>query len=151
MTQTNTQAGDVLRKPHSNVPGALPTNGLDLTGRLFVQRSFAGTDNKDFVNPAGSPAVLPHFVCTEGVWGDKHITVRPLSPTQPVRVRLKGTCNPGDRMEAVVATSWADAGYACTQTSEVGEHGLFGIAEEFGVDGQLVLIRPINPHFVTVT
>ena len=151
MTQTNTQAGDVLRKPHSNVPGALPTNGLDLTGRLFVQRSFAGTDNKDFVNPAGSPAVLPHFVCTEGVWGDKHITVRPLSPTQPVRVRLKGTCNPGDRMEVVEASSWADAGYACVLTGTPGEHGLFGTAEEFGVDGQLVLIRPINPHFKTVT
>ena len=93
MTQTNTQAGDVLRKPHNNVPGPLPSNGLDLAGRLFVQRTFAGTDNKDYVSLAGSPAVLPHFVCTEGAWGDKHITVRPLSTTQPVRVRLKGTCN----------------------------------------------------------
>jgi hypothetical protein len=44
------------------------------------------------------------------VWGDEYITVRPLSPTQPVRVRLKGTCNPGDRMEAVEAGSWADMG-----------------------------------------
>ncbi len=75
----------MLRKPHSNVPGALPTNGLDLVGRLLVQRSFAETDTEIYVNPAGSPAVLPHFVCTEGVWGDKHITVRPLSPTQPGR------------------------------------------------------------------
>jgi len=151
MTQTNTQHGDVLRKPQSNVPGPLPSNGLDLSGGPFVQRGFGGPDNKDCVVPTGTPAALPHFVCTDGAWGDRHITARPLSPTQPVRVRLKGACNPGDRMEAALASDWTDAGYACVLTNTPGEHGVFGIAEEFGVDGQLVLIRPINPHFVTVT
>ena len=65
--------------------------------------------------------------------------------SENVRIRLKGTCNQGDLL--IMATG-GDAGKVITVGSSTGKLFCVGVAEEAGVDGQLVLVRPM-PGYLT--
>lgn len=127
-TQSNTQ------------PGAKPFPTLaDLTGKEgYVARLVDGGSGKAALAlPAATTNVTP-FVITE-VESPTSAVGTPLTTGKNSRVRLKGTCSAGDYIGLApgadlgkgIAVSAADARY-------------FGIAEEDGVDGQLLLLRPIT-------
>lgn len=91
----------------------------------------AVNDDADYVLIYGAPDTEP-------------VTVRPLEPGRQVRVRLKGTCNPGDRLMLADPATPADKGKVRTVPSANGTYRSFLRAEEKGVDGQVVLCRKVD-------
>ncbi|HMO51244.1 MAG TPA: hypothetical protein PKA21_08970 [Kiritimatiellia bacterium] len=150
MSQTNTQRGLVVRRLNAGVYGPLPSDA-DWQGKLVRLTIYSGAPPVP-VAPCSTPAQFPHFVILDGRSTDTLVSVIPLSPDQPVRVRLVGTCVSGQ--EVCVATGSAPdantAGNAQALPTSAGTYAVFGVAEEPGVDGQLVLVRPMNPRLVTV-
>jgi len=67
-----------------------------------------------------------------------------------VRVALKGTCNPGDVLVLADVATAADKGKVRALPAVAGTYRGLGIAEQAGVDGQLVLVRPVMIGNVTV-
>jgi hypothetical protein len=90
--------------------------------------------------PAAITDVAP-YVVIEGAADAAKVTVAPLTPGRSVRLALKGTCNPGDQL-CLAAIAGTDAGKVRVDPGTTGTYRLIGIAEEIGVDGQLVLVRP---------
>jgi hypothetical protein len=84
-----------------------------------------------------------------GDYGEE-IEVEKLDPAKTYRVRLKGTCNPGDRL-CLAAIAGGDDGKVRTVPEDADTYTILAIAEEKGVDGQLVLVRPVSPFAVVVT
>lgn len=73
-------------------------------------------------------------------------TVFPLtSGDENCRIRLNGTCSKGD---VLVLASGGDLGKVTKLAAQTGKIFSVGIAEEDGVDEQLVLVRPF-PRFLT--
>jgi hypothetical protein len=60
---------------------------------------------------------------------------------------LKGTCNPGDAL-VLAAIAGSDAGKVRVDPGTTGTYYSPGIAEEAGVDGQHVKVRPL-PRIIT--
>lgn len=140
MTQSNTRQGDI--------PVAA---GEDLTGkedRLV-----------ELVNSSGSPVVqLPTanadyalYLLIEGAASGETASVRPLSIDRNIRVLLKSTCNPGDTLVLADVGTAADKGKVRALPAAAGTYRGLLIAEEAGVDGQLVLARPNPIGNITVT
>lgn len=141
MSQSNTRVGDFSL-----------TAGADLRGKegCVVYLGSAGGEMVAFLPEFPSQAA--QFVLLEGAEAGKQVVVRPLSPERNVRVRLWGTCNPGDLLvTAEPAPEDRGTVRALTQQvqiallSEFGGAAFFvlGIAEEAGIAGQLVLLRPM--------
>jgi hypothetical protein len=73
-------------------------------------------------------------------------TVFPLTDGgENCRIRLNGTCSKGD---VLVLATGGDAGKVTALAAQTGKLFSPGIAEEDGVDEQLVLVRPM-PRFLT--
>jgi hypothetical protein len=151
MSQTNTQRGLVVRRLNAGVYGPLPTDA-DWQGRLVKLQIYSGAPPVP-VSPCSTPAQFPHYVILDGRSTDTKVSVIPLFADQPVRVRLSGTCVSGSEM--CVATGSAPdantAGKAMALPTDPGTYAVFGVAEEVGVNDQLVLVRPINPRLVEIT
>ena len=64
---------------------------------------------------------------------------------------LKGTCNPGDVLVLADVATAADKGKVRTLPTAAGTYRGLGIAEQVGVDGQLVLVRPALIGNITVS
>lgn len=139
MSQTNIQPGEVVF-----------TAKEDLTGkeaRLVV-----------LVNDSGAAKVrlpdaitdLAFYVVTDvnGVAGGP-VSVIPLSTCGNVRVALSGTCVPGDVLVLATPDGTVD-GMVTKIPTTAGNYRAVGIAEETGVDGQHVRMRPFF-GMVTVT
>lgn len=96
-------------------------------------------------------AITDHANCiiTEGGVLGATVTLRPLGSRQQVRIVLKGTCNPGDRLTMADPATAADAGKVRTVPVANGTYIVVAIAEELGVDGQHVKLRPYGPLSVT--
>lgn len=111
----------------------------DLTGKEgYVVKMVNGGDGKAALTLPAAATDVVVMVVTE-VEGATSAVAKPLTPWIPTRVRLSGTCNPGDMIG--LATG-ANLGKALKVTA-AGTR-FIGIAEESGVDGQLLLIRPLN-------
>ena len=78
------------------------------------------------------------------------VSIVPLEPIRNVRLKLKGTCNPGDVL-GLAAIAGSDAGRVRALPTAGGTYRGLAIAEEAGVDGQLVLARPSMIGNITVT
>jgi hypothetical protein len=89
------------------------------------------------------------FVVIEGAADAALVSVRPLQPDRNVRLVLKGTCNPGDVL-VLAAIAGSDAGMVRVLPTAGGTYRGLAIAEEAGVDGQLVLARPAMIGNITV-
>ena len=140
MSQSNTRVGDfrVLA-------------GVDLTGmedRLVVLGQNAGVAQVALPAANGDLAV---YLLIEGGASSKLVSVRPLDAGRTVRVALKGTCNPGDVLVLADVATAADKGKVRVLPAVAGTYRGLGIAEQAGVDGQLVLVRPTMIGNVTVT
>ena len=140
MSQSNTRVGDIR-----------VLAGVDLTGmedRLVVLGQNAGVAQVALPAANGDLAV---YLLIEGGASSKLVSVRPLDAGRNVRVALKGTCNPGDVMVLADVATAADKGKVRVLPAVAGTYRGLGIAEQAGVDGQLVLVRPTMIGNVTVT
>lgn len=90
------------------------------------------------------------YVLTEGGADESLVTVDPLESGKQVRLRLDGTCNPGDLLVPAEIDGTHD-GMVEVLPADAGTYRGIAIAEEAGVDGQLVLCRPCMLGNVTVT
>jgi len=91
------------------------------------------------------------YLVMEGAADAKLATVRPIQGDRNVRITLKGTCNPGDVMVLADVAMAADKGKVRALPVAAGTYRGLGIAEQVGVDGQLVLIRPAMIGNITVS
>jgi len=138
MTQTNVKTGQIVL-----------TANEDLTGKegLLVK----------IVNNAGEASLgLPDaiteqalFVLTDGDTAGGLSSALPLSPDRNVRVRLKDACVPGDILVLAVPNGTDDGKVRKLPTVAGTYRGLL-IAEESGVDGQLVKARPAMVGNITI-
>jgi len=139
MSQTNTRVGDfrVLA-------------GADLTGmedRLVVMGQDTGV--AEVALPAAN-SDFALYVLTEGGLDGELVAVRPLQPDRNVRLALKGMCNPGDVLVLADVATAADKGKVRVLPAVAGTYRGLGIAEQVGVDGQAVLVRPAMIGNITV-
>jgi hypothetical protein len=81
------------------------------------------------------------YAVIEGAADGAQVSVRPVEAERNVRLVLKGTCNPGDVL-VLAAIAGSDAGMVRALPEDAGTYRGLAIAEEAGVDGQLVLARP---------
>ena len=140
MSQSNTRVSDIR-----------VVAGVDLTGmedRLVVLGQNAGVAQVALPAANGDLAV---YLLIEGGASGKLVSVRPLDAGRNVRVALKGTCNPGDVLVLADVVTAADKGKVRVLPAVAGTYRGLGIAEQVGVDGQLVLVRPAMIGNVTVT
>ena len=140
MSQSNTRVGDIR-----------VLAGVDLTGmedRLVVLGQNAGVAQVALPAANGDLAV---YLLIEGGASSRLVSVRPLDAGRTVRVALKGTCNPGDVLVLADVATAADKGKVRALPAVAGTYRGLGVAEQAGVDGQLVLVRPAMIGNVTVT
>lgn len=139
MSQTNTQAGQIV----------LPANE-NLTGKegLLVAIVNASTVAKFALPDAVTDLAL--FVLTDGDAAGEKVAALPLSPDRNVRIRLSGTCVPGDVLVPADIDGTKD-GMVKVLPDAAGTYRGIAIAEESGVDGQLVKARPAMIGNITVT
>jgi hypothetical protein len=91
------------------------------------------------------------YVVLDGAADAALVSVRPIEVGRTVRVPLKGTCNPGDVLVLADVATDADKGKVRVLPTAAGTYRGLGIAEQVGVDGQLVLIRPALIGNITVS
>ena len=139
MSQTNTQAGQIV----------LPANE-NLTGKegLLVAIVNASAVAKFALPDAVSDLAL--FVLTDGDAAGEKVAALPLSPDRNVRIRLSGTCVPGDVFVPADIDGTKD-GMVKVLPAAGGTYRGIAIAEESGIDGQLVKARPAMIGNITVT
>ncbi len=93
----------------------------------------------------------PHLVLLDGGPDGSFVTVIPLTPGVPVRVRLDGTANPGAEL-TLGAINGTNDGKVRTLPATADTYFVFLRAEEKGVDEQLLLVTPIlNARSVVVS
>lgn len=139
MTQSNTRVGSfpVLA-------------GEALTGKEgYLVKMTHDTGVPEVKLPAAITDITP-YVVGEGAADAALVTVVPLIAERNVRIVLKGTCNPGDQL-VLAAIAGSDAGMVRLIPTAGGTYRVLAIAEEAGVDGQLVLCRPCAVGNVTVS
>jgi hypothetical protein len=139
MSQSNTRVGDIR-----------VLAGEDLTGKegRLVKMGHDGGVPEVTLPEANSDHVP--YVLIEGAADAALVSVRPMQADRNVRVVLKGTCNPGDVMVLADVATAADKGKVRALPATAGTYRGIGIAEQAGVDGQLVLVRPAMVGNVTV-
>lgn len=99
------------------------------------------TDNSDY-------AV---YVILDGATADAdYVDIRPIQAGVSCRVILKSTCSPGDILVLADTGTAADKGKVRKLPAASGTYRALGIAEETGVDGQAVLMRPASLGNMTV-
>jgi hypothetical protein len=140
MSQSNTRVGDF---------------------RVLAGESLVGMEARlvKMTHDAGVPEVLlpaansDHaiYAVLEGAVDAALVTVRPIEVGRTVRVTLKGTCNPGDVLVLADIGTAADKGKVRALPTVAGTYRGLGIAEQVGVDGQLVLVRPALIGNITVS
>ena len=140
-TQSNTREGDLPVLAGEDLTG--------MEGRLVRVANDSGV-LKAYLPDDVADRVL--FVLTEGAEAGEYATLRPLSPHRNVRVRINGSCNPGDRLTLAAIDGTNDGKCASLEGAAADTYFYWGVAEEAGQDEQLVLARPaIDAGSVTVT
>ena len=140
MSQSNTKVGDFMVLAGESLVG-MEGRLAKLTHDAAVPEVMLPTTNSDYAL----------YVVLEGGADATLVSVRPIEFGRTVRVTIKGACNPGDVLVlADVATS-ADKGKVRVLPATPGTYRGLAIAEEVGVDGQLVMFRPTLIGNITVS
>ncbi len=127
-TQTNTLAGIL-------VMAAVAAN-------CATEGNLAKLGSTGLADPAAAGDLAMWLILGRGT---DTATVFPLTEGgENCRVRLNGTCSKGD---VIVLATGGDLGKATALAAQTGKLFRVGIAEEDGVDEQLLLIRPM-PGFI---
>lgn len=135
MSQSNTQVGQIVL-----------LSNVDLTGKEGYLVKIANASNvAKFALPTGDLDYAV-FVLTDGDETDQTSAALPLSSDRNVRLKLTGTCIPGQVL-VLNSVTW---GTVSALPSSPGNYRGIAIAEEVGVDGQLVKARPLSFGKITV-
>jgi hypothetical protein len=119
----------------------------DLEGRLVKLTHDGGVPEVVLPNDVDDK---PQYLLLEGGEDGEEVKVVAIDPSNAVRVRLDGTCNPGDEL-TLGAINGTNDGKVRTLPVAADTYYVFLRAEEAGVDEQLVLARPIlNARSVVV-
>jgi hypothetical protein len=134
--QTNTRPGAIKLKAGESLVGyeGFLVKVKNVAGEARLVRPEAVTDDA-------------LFVLQEGAGEGGFATAIPLHPAQNFRARLKGACEPGDRLCLAGA---GDYGKVRAVPADAGTYFVLALAEEKGVDGQNVKLRPAMIGNVTV-
>ena len=124
--------------------------GEDLTGKEgCLVKLTHDTGIPEVILPNDVADVADYLLIDGGADGT-FVTVEPLERNSAVRVRLDGTCNPGDELTLAAIDGTTD-GQVRTLPAAADTYFVILRAEENGVDGQLLLCRLLpNPRAVTV-
>jgi len=139
MSQTNTRVGDF------QVLAGEVLTGME--GRLVVMTHDSG------VPEVKLPAAITDYALyavLEGAADAGTASVRPIEAGRNMRLRLEGTCNPGDVLVLADVAVTADKGKVRALPEDAGTYRGLAIAEEASVDEQLVLCRPAMIGNITV-
>ncbi len=137
-TQSNTQAGTIVRKANVDLTG--------LEGFLALLINNAGA------NVVALPAAITdhaNFLVDDGAAAGENASITPLEPGKQFRVKAKGAGVCGDLL-SLAAIAGADAGKVRKVPAAAGTYHAILVAEETFVDGQLVLCRPIAREAIVV-
>jgi hypothetical protein len=139
MSQSNTQIGTIVLPAGSDMTGK---EGL-LVGitEAYGEARFAFQNNEN--------TQYPLFVIVDGDAQGKSTAALPLSPDRNVRVILEGACSPG-KVLVTSAVNGPHLGKVKQLPTTPGTYHAVGIAEEAGIDGQLIRMRPIAVSKITV-
>lgn len=125
--------------------------GADLSAKLgYLVKMTHDTGVPEVVLPSAI-ADLAVYLVDDGNVDAGLVSVEPLTGERNVRIKLKGTCNPGDVLTLADPSTAADAGKVRALPAAAGTYRGIAIAEEKGVDGQLVLCRPYAVGAVVVS
>ena len=139
MSQSNTRVGDVR-----------VAAGEDLTGKEGFLAKMTHDSGVPEVLLPGSGVDYALYVVIEGAADTENVSVRPIEAGRNIRVKLDGTCNPGDVLVLADVATPADKGKVRVLPEDEGTYRGLAIAEEAGVDEQLVLARPAMIGVITV-
>lgn len=124
--------------------------GVDLTGKESFLVKSAHTAGAGEMRLPTALTDIPDYLVLEGAAAGKQATVVALHRGFNCRVRLSGTCNPGDELTQG-AINGTDNGKVRTVPATTGSYTVLLKAEQKGVDGQLVLCRAaLVPRVVVV-
>ncbi len=140
MSQSNTRVGDFRVLAGESLMG-MEARLVKLTHDTGVPEVKLPAANDDYAL----------YVVLEGAADAALVSVRPIEVGRSLRVPLKGTCNPGDVMVLADVATAADKGKVRVLPTIPGTYRGLGIAEQVGVDGQLVLVRPATVGNITVS
>ena len=135
MSQTNTQAGQFALISH-----------VDLTGKEGLLVKIVNASNVPKFALPTSDLDYAIYVLTDGDSVGRKSAALPLSSDRNVRLRLSGTCTPGQ----VLILNSVNWGTVSALPTSPGNYRGIAIAEEPGVDGQLVKARPLTFGKITV-
>ena len=139
MSQSNTRVGDFP-----------VTAGVDLRDKEGFLVKLGSSYDKAVALLPDDADDLALFVVLEGADVGGTVSLRPLSPDRNVRVRAVGECLAGSPLVLADVSEEADAGKVRALPGAAGSYRVLLVAEETGVDGQLVLARPAMVGLVTV-
>lgn len=140
MSQTNTRKGDIP-----------VIAGEDLTGKNNYLAKIANNSGAPIaLLPTANSDLALYVVVDENDIGEL-VALRPLTPDQNIRVVLKGTCVPGDIVVLADTGTAEDKGKVRALPASAGTYRGLGIAEEAGVDGQELLVRPASIGNIVVS
>lgn len=140
--QTNT------RPAGSPIPLVANSDLTGLEGRIVAIVNKSGAAAADLPAANGD---LPLLLLSNGDTAGKQVDCLRLSDFASLRVKLKGTCNPGDKLVLADVSTAADKGKARVLPAAAGTYNVFGVALEVGADGQNVAFLPISIVSETVT
>jgi hypothetical protein len=140
MSQSNTRVGDLKFLA-----------GEDLTGKEGLVVKLYSDSNVAKVGLIVSNAERLAYVLIEGAVAGKYVTVHPWNTDRNVRVTMKDTVYPGNIVVLADPSVVGDRGKVRALPNIVGTYRAVGFAEEYGVDGQTVLIRPLMLGDFTIT
>ena len=140
MSQSNTRVGDIR-----------VLAGESLTGKEgYLVKMTHDTGVAEVKLPTGN-GNYAFYAVIEGAADAAFVSVRPIDASRNVRLVLSGTCNPGDALVLADVGTAADKGKVRALPTAPGTYRGLAIAEEAGVDGQLVLARPAMIGNIVVT
>ncbi len=140
MSQSNTRVGDFRVLAGESLMG--------MEGRLVKMANDTGVPKVKLPEANDDYAV---YVLLEGGAAGALVSVRPVGIWRSARVTLKGACNPGDVLVLADIATAADRGKVRSLPATVGTYRGLAIAEEVGVEGQLVQVRPALIGNITVS
>jgi hypothetical protein len=137
--QSNTKPGDIA---------AIAAEALPARSRLVVLVDDTGVPEVRLPNAVTDLAL--YLLHETGAAGDE-VGIEAIQPGHNFKVKLEGTCEAGEILVLADPTgdSGNDAGMVQDLPTAAGVYFSPGIAEEAGVDGQLVTVRPF-PRMITV-
>lgn len=137
MTQTNVKSGPIIL-----------SSADDLTAKNGYLVKIKNDSGKAKFALPDATTDLALFVVVDG--GDTTTAALPISPDRNVRLKLDGTCVPGDVLVLADIDGTHD-GMVKALPADSGTYRGIAIAEEVGADGQLVKARPALIGYITVT